>query len=133
MRIFAPDPIWSSSSTPPSSPGRGFTWIHPSKLAREEEGHLHGGAGWDHVRVADRGAGASTFGHEEGRGLRLLFSTVTVQLRAFGGTGPAAGVSSVGTAVGTEVALGRSGGGGRTAAAPRRQGCTAPGFHRHLP
>ena len=41
-------------------------------------------------------------------GSELSFSTVTVQVRAFGGTGPSAGGSSGGTGVG----LGKTGGGG---------------------
>ena len=52
-------------------------------------------------------------GHEQRRGLGAPLSTVTVQDRAFGGTGPTAGGSSgagVGVGVGLGVGLGEAGG-----------------------
>ena len=98
------------------SPGRGFTQIHPSSgplSAGKQEGHLHGGAGWDHVRGRrSRRAVTSPLSvlsaTNSVAGSELLLSTVTVQHRAFGGTGPAAGGNGVGTGVG----LGKTGGGG---------------------
>ena len=80
-------------------------------LGREEEGHLHGGAGWDHVRSRrpdEPHSPSSSSATNSVAGSELLLSTVTFQHRAFGGTGPAAGGSGVGTGVG----LGKTGGGG---------------------
>ena len=81
-------------------------------LGREEEGHLHGGAGWDHVRSRrpdepERPASPSATNIVAGSELSL--STVTVQDRAFGGTGPPpAGAAAAG--VGLGVGLGEAGG-----------------------
>ena len=71
------------------------------------------GAGWTMFGVADPTAGRPLvpLGHEHRRGLGALVVDRTVEDRAFGGTGPAAGGSS-GGGVGVGVGLGKTGGGG---------------------